>query len=158
LNLPTRISFGLGALLALLSALLSGCGAVRQPAGRGEAAIRPFAVTGRQGRVFIRGDIHSEEEEVGEEGRETEEEGQFFEEGVEYSLDGYIYHPRLLDWDAQLRMSLTQDDFEINDRDFDSDGTLLAYSLAAALLKEKPVSMRAFASETDDVLAREFAG
>ncbi|MFW6189156.1 MAG: hypothetical protein ACOC7T_01875 [Planctomycetota bacterium] len=147
-------AIGLAGLLCVTALL--GCASRQGPDG-GAAPIAPFRVTSTDTSLFLRGEIRDEEEEVGSTGQTSTEEETFFEEGIDYATSGYIYHPNLIDWDADFRFSLAQQDLEIDDRDFDTEGTLLGFSLAAAILQEKPVSGRVFASDTEDVLAREFA-
>jgi hypothetical protein len=122
----------------------------------GSTPIRPFAVTDVGGEVFIEGTSGRHDEATGP-GVETEEDDLFLEEGVEVRSQGYAYHPNLLEWTADLRVGLSQERITVNDGNRDSDGDLLGYNLTGLFLKEKPVSVHAFASRSDEFIHRDFA-
>ncbi|MFO8015056.1 MAG: hypothetical protein R6X20_17350 [Phycisphaerae bacterium] len=137
---------------AAAAALLGGAGMVSAQS----TPIRPLAVTGTGGEVFIEGTSGSHDETTGP-GVETQEEDLFLEEGVEVRSEGYAYHPNLLDWTADLRLGFTQERITVDDTDRDSDGDLLGYNLTGLLLKEKPVSVRGFAARSEEIIHRDFA-
>ena len=112
-------------------------------------------MTERHGEVFINGDVRSEQETRS--GFKTKENDQFFEEGINYFLKGYAYHPNLVAWDAQFRLGLSQQRMDINGNRFDTNGDLLGYTLSALLLQKRPLSVRLTASDNDEFLQRSFA-
>ncbi len=117
--------------------------------------IKALAVTERHGQAFINGDVRSEQETRA--GSKTTEDDKFFEEGIDYFLKGYAYHPNLVAWDAQFRLGLSQQRMDINGDSFDTNGNLLGYTLSALLLQQKPISVRLAASDNDEFLQRSFA-
>ena len=125
--------------------------------GQQRDPIRPFAMVPIKGEAFLRGEFQLEDEESTPSGFETRERDIFFEEGLDLYTHGYFYHPNLIEWDASVRLGLQQQWIDINDEDFDSDGNIVGYNLSAIFLKEKPVSLRGFASQTQDFLDRDFA-
>lgn len=107
------------------------------------------------GKLYLETQYRQETEERS--GISVDETDLFMEEGVELSTQGYYFHPNLLDFSADLRLGLTQQRLSVADRDFDSDGTLLGYSLNAAILQKKAVSGRVFARMSDRYISRAFA-
>jgi hypothetical protein len=117
--------------------------------------IQNVNITDIGGDVFILGHYRQDDETRGN--TSTNETDFFIEEGVDLNLGGYFYHPNLVDWNASVRLGLTQQRIGINEDDFDSDGTILGYNFAGIVLKEKPVSLRLFASKSDEFINRSFA-
>jgi hypothetical protein len=135
-------------------ALAAGC-ARQAPAVRRTYPVQAVAITQTRGAAFIHGDVRSENESRGS--TKTKESDSFFEEGIDYSLKGYIYHPNLVSLDAQFRLGLTQQSVDINGDSRDTNGNLLGYAITALLLQQKPVSVRLAASNSDEFLQRSFA-
>jgi len=125
--------------------------------GQQRYPIRRFAMVPIKGDVFLRGEFQLDDEKSSPSGFETKERDIFFEEGFNLYSHGYFYHPNLIKWDASVQLGLQQQSIDVNDEDFDSDGTVVGYNLSAIFLKEKPVSLRGFASQTQDFLDRDFA-
>ncbi len=134
--------------------LAAGC-AQQAPFARRTYPIKTLAVTDRHARAFVNGDVRSEQEKRA--GVKTTESDSFFEEGIDYFLKGYAYHPNLVDWNAQFRLGLSQQTTKINSRSYDTNGNLLGYTLSALLLQQKPLSVRLTASDNDEYLQRSFA-
>lgn len=118
--------------------------------------IRAFVMYPIKGEAFLRGEFRLEDEQNTGSGFDSREEDLFFEEGLELRSGGYFYHPNLIEFDATLRLGLEQQRIDINDQDYDSEGTIIGYDLSAIILREKPISLRAFASATQDFLDRDF--
>ncbi|KKN87884.1 hypothetical protein LCGC14_0254150 [marine sediment metagenome] len=85
----------------------------------------------------------------------TTEDELIFEEGIELSVEGYIYHPYLLEWRLGLDLAKTQETITLNDLETKTNGDLRGYDISALLLQEKPVSLRLFASQTEDLRDRD---
>ncbi len=122
---------------------------------RGEP-IENMNITGLEGDLLITSHYRTDHE-TSANGRVTDEKDRFFREEVALRSTGYFYHPNLIDWNAGLRLGLTQQSIEINDDSFDSDGTITGYNLSALFLKEKPVSVRAYTSRNQEFIDRSFA-
>ncbi len=120
------------------------------------APIQPMNITGFEGDLLFTGHYRIDEETSGN-GQVTEEKDIFFREELGLRSSGYFYHPNLVDWSAGLRLGLTQQRIDINNESYDSDGDIFGYNLNALFLKEKPVSVRAYARKTDDFIDRSFA-
>ena len=119
------------------------------------APIKPVALLDWGGNWYLRGSIDGSERTQGN--TVTTEEQKLFEEGVELNSRGYIYHPNLVDWTASLRMGLSQEWMLLNDTDRKTNGTLLGYNLSSTFLKEKLVSVRAFANQSQSIRDQSFA-
>ncbi len=119
------------------------------------APIRNFQVTSIQGEAYVETEYRSREE-TSRAGTQTRDRELFFEEGIELDMRSYIYHPNLLDLSTTLRLGFDQQLREVNGEDRNGSGTLVGYDLSALVLREKPVSLFAFASRTDDIISRDF--
>ena len=120
------------------------------------APIQPLNITGFEGDLLFTGHYRVDEETSGN-GQVTDEKDLFFREELGLRSSGYFYHPNLVDWTAGIRLGLTQQRIDINDESYDSDGDIFGYNLNALFLKEKPVSVRAYARKSDDFIDRSFA-
>lgn len=120
------------------------------------APIQPMNITGLEGDLLLTGHYRSDKETSGN-GQVTDEKDLFFREELGLRSTGYFYHPNLIDWNAGIRLGLTQQRIDINDESFDSDGDITGYNLSALFLKEKPVSMRAYTRKSEDFIDRSFA-
>ncbi len=120
------------------------------------APIQAMNVTGLEGDLLFTGHYRIDEE-TRSDGRVTDEKEQFFREELGLRSTGYLYHPNLIDWNAGLRLGLSQQRIDINDESFDSDGDITGYNLSALLFKEKPISMRAYTRKSEDFIDRSFA-
>lgn len=120
------------------------------------APIENMNITGLEGDLLLTGNYRNDHE-TRENGQVTDEKDLFFREEVGLRSTGYFYHPNLIDWNAGLRLGLTQQRIDINDDSFDSNGTITGYNLSALLLKEKPVSVRAYTARSQEFIDRSFA-
>ncbi len=121
------------------------------------APIQNLNITGLEGDLLLTGHYRKDHETRASSGQVTDEKDVFFREELGLRSRGYFYHPNLLEWNAGLRLGLTQQTIDINDDSFDSDGTITGYNLSGLLLREKPVSVRAYASKSDEFIDRSFA-
>lgn len=124
--------------------------------GQRAAPIENMNITGLEGDLLLTSHYRSDHETRAN-GQVTDETDVFFREEVGLRSTGYFYHPNLVDWNAGLRLGLTQQSIDINDESFDSDGTITGYNLSALFLKEKPVSVRAYTSRNQEFIDRSFA-
>ncbi len=142
-------------LVPLLALWAGGCAQpTPQQMRRGRRRPRLFRITDIGAEVFIEGEYDSEETTTTR-GAKSEEKGLVLREGIDTDLAGFIYDPRLLLWTAGLGFSFAQERTEINGVDRDSDGTLNNYDISALILKEKPVALRLWASQTENLLDRD---
>lgn len=118
--------------------------------------IAPLRIIDYGGDLYVRGDVRRETETVSGSSTSTNERDSFFEEGLDLRGAGYVYHPNLLDWDASVQLGLNQERITIDENSRNTRGTLSGYSFTGVVLKEKPVSLRLFASQRSSVLARDF--
>lgn len=130
------------------------------PAAAGQAAqrvpVQALGLTETGGEIFLRGSF-KDETQTAADGTQTTETEKFFEEVLELRSKGYVYHPNLLDWFADLRLGLTQEMININQQSQNSNGNLLGYNVAGLFLREKPVSFSAFSSRNQQFISRDFA-
>ena len=108
-----------------------------------------------KGELFAEGRYRSDDETRS--GRASTETDTFLEEGMKLNLDGYIYHPNMIDWYARLQLGLSQQEVELDDGQRKSDGTATGYNFSAKVLKDKPVSLRLFGAMSDRQVDRDFA-
>ena len=122
------------------------------------APIRAFAITDFDGELYAEGEIRTNEQTTETATGETtiEEEEWLFEEGIELSTEGYFYHPNFVDWRLGFRLAATQEEVRIDEEEFKTRGTLKGYDVSTTFLKEKPLSLRLFASKTDSLRDRDF--
>ncbi len=121
------------------------------------APIQSINIVDIGGDLLFEGHYRKDHETRGASGLTTDEKDLFFREQIELRLGGYSYHPNLFDWDAALRLGVSQQRIDINQDSFDSDGTIVGYNLSGILLKEKPVSVRVYASKAEEFIDRSFA-
>ncbi len=124
--------------------------------GQRSAPIQAVNITGLEGDLLLSGH-YRKDHETRVTGLVTDEKDLFFREELGLRVSGYNYHPNLFEWQAGLRLGLTQQRIDINDDSFDSDGTITGYNLSGLLFKEKPVSVRAYASKSEEFIDRSFA-
>jgi len=83
-----------------------------------------------------------------------------FDETVSLHMDGYAWDPRIVRWDALLRIGAAQEDsheeFGNVDRDDRDSGELLEYDVSLDLLPGRPVSGHIYARQARDRLPRRF--
>lgn len=124
--------------------------------GQRAAPIENMNITGLEGDLLLTSHYRNDHETRAN-GQVTDEKDVFFREEVGLRSTGYFYHPNLIDWNAGLRLGLTQQSIDINDDSFDSNGTITGYNLSALLFKEKPVSVRAYTARNQEFIDRSFA-
>ncbi len=122
-----------------------------------QVPVRPFQVVQWGGDIFVIGQYRQDTDTRGTPPQTTVSTDSFYNEGVDLKGQGYIYHPNLIDWNASVRLGLSQQDIQAGDTSTNSDGTILGYSLGALFLKEKPISFRVYASMDQNNLNRSFA-
>ncbi|MBN1475535.1 hypothetical protein JXA47_02160 [Candidatus Sumerlaeota bacterium] len=138
-----------GALLAL--ALAQGIAAQNHRDLR-RVEPQPFAVTdwgGELGFEFI----WRREEQTSDRGNDFSRELRRFEECIELTAEGFVYHPLFIEYDALVRFGLLQHRFEADPGDSGSDNLFLnEYDITVRVLQEKPVSLRVRSQRRDDVV------
>lgn len=138
--------------LSMLSMHVFACALYAQRA----APIQALNITGLEGDLMLDGHYRNDEQTLGS-GRVSTDTDSFLREELGLQSNGYFYHPNLVDWNASVRLGLSQQRIEIDGEKYDSDGDVTGYNLSALLLKEKPVSARVYARKTDDFIDRSFA-
>ncbi len=104
--------------------------------------IQPVGIVDIGGGIFITGDFSKEESLLSSSAAETTEEEAFFTEGVKLTTDGYFYHPKFFDWNANFNLGFDQQQIDINNESFNSTGTIGGYNLSALILKDKALSLQ----------------
>jgi len=117
--------------------------------------IKPVGLLDWGGNLYLRASVDGKERT--QDGVVSTDEQRVFEEGVELDTRGYIYHPNLVDWNAAIRMGLSQEWLMLNDANRKTNGTLLGYNLSSTFLREKPVSVRVFANQSQSIRDQSFA-
>jgi len=83
-----------------------------------------------------------------------------FDESVNLHLDGHLWDPRIIRWDASMRLGLAQEDsreeFNGVGRDDRDSGALVEYDLALDFLPDRPFSGHAYARRARDRIPRRF--
>ena len=137
----------------VVTVLLVGTGLTPAVAQR-QAPIRAVGIQKPRGSIFVRGQLEKDNRKSGDvTSRET---FWMFQEGVETRINGYVYHPNLMDWQADLRFGLHQEQTEIDGQKLPADTTLLGFDLRGLFLKKKPLSMRIFAKHDESRRDRDF--
>ncbi len=121
-----------------------------------ETPIRTLALTETGGDLYFQGSVKTIRETAAD-GTKTTESEQFFEETLDLSGKGYIYHPNLLEWSGSLQLGLIQELLAINQVNDRSKGNVLGYNLSALVLREQPVSFSLFSSRSQQFIDRDFA-
>jgi len=129
-----------------------------EQSGQGPAPKRPrkFTVQDLSGEVFISADMRRDNEKVGS-SPTTHETDNFYEEGITLRAHGHGLRPSILEWSGQVSLGMKHERRYATHRDNEDNAELIAYELKALFLKQKPVSLRAFASQSRDLLNQEFA-
>lgn len=83
-----------------------------------------------------------------------------FDESVSLRLDGHLWDPRLVRWNAFMQLGLAQEDsreeFNGVGRDDRDSGVLLEYDISLDLLPERPLSGQVYARQSRDRIPRRF--
>lgn len=117
--------------------------------------IRPVALRKIDGNLFVKGEANTSTRTTPT--SESTEEERIFEEGIEVNSDMYFYHPNLVELLADLRLGASQQLIVVDENESKTNGTLQGYNVTGLFLKEKPVTFRAFASQTESLRDRDFA-
>jgi len=127
--------------------------------GRGhpDFPVQPFAVVEWGGDVFIIAKDRQDSDTRGTPATTTKTADLFCNEGVDLKAQGYLYHPNLVDWNANIRLGLSQQNTSTGDISNNTNGTILGFDLSTFILKEKPVSFRVYANMNQSTLDRSFA-
>jgi hypothetical protein len=144
---------GAGRRLIALAVLLTVPGlAAQRGADLRSAPTEPFALTDWGGRVGFES-VFRHEEQTSEGGGEFERDLTRFEEYVEFTGEGYIYHPLFISHESRVRLGLLQQEFDSDPGESDSFNDLLQeYDLSLLFFREKPVSTRLWGQRRDDVV------
>ena len=94
-------------------------------------------------------------------GGETRVTDGIFSQTLELETEGYVFHPKLVEFAMSGLIGFTQEEYEEEDeeenRSSTGRGDLLEFDLAADILREKLFPIRAYASRRDQVVPRRFA-
>lgn len=148
------VAFALG--LMALSASAQPAGRRGFGAGRRRDLHRiepqPFAVTDWGGRLGVEA-VHRRERQTSDRGSEFERRLRRFEEYIELTGHGFVYHPLFMDWRGRVRLGLLQQRF---DSDLEGEESihdvLQEYDATALFLQEKPVRLQLHARRSDDIV------
>ena len=115
-----------------------------------------FKVEQVSGELFFSADLRRDNEKIGSDGT-VHETDNFYEEGVKLRANGHALSPSILEWSGEVSLGMKQERRYVSHHDNESDAGLLGYDVNTVFFKEKPVSLRAFASDSRNLLNQEFA-
>ncbi len=121
---------------------------------RKKVPIRLWAMQNLDGELYLRSRLVRDKQAGGN--VTTRQSELTFEEGLDLDATGYVYHPNLLSWDIGFKVGSRQERLKIDREKSSGDGLVLGYDVTALLLKEKPLSFRAFAKQRQDHRDRGF--
>ncbi len=107
-----------------------------------------------RGHFFLKGRMETGNQTLGS--SNVQEQLTRFEEGVELSTDGYIYHPNLLDFTTMLRLGASQGQHSAGGGGSVDNGVLTGLDFSGMLFKKKRVSARIFAGQSQSVRDQDF--
>ena len=116
--------------------------------------VAPFRITEQEGEWGLQFYYLTEQEKSG--GTSVSFSNRTFEEYISYRLKGYVYHPRLLEFDASFKLGLVQQSIAnsgLGDNNIPhgaSNTYLDAYNIYLTILKDHPVSFSVFANHSRD--------
>jgi len=139
--------------VVLAAALLAPVAAAR--AAR-PTPIQPLGITQFGGDLLINGNMQTQSQTAPDKTVTTESEN-FFDETLSIHGSGYIYHPNLLEWFGDVRGGLVQQSITVNGQTSAGPGQVKGYNISGIFLREKPVSVTLFSSDTSSVINRDFA-
>ena len=137
-----------------MAAALAAPGAAARAAG--PTPIRPLGITQFGGDLLINGNMHTQSQTTPDKKVTTESEN-FFEETLSIRTSGYVYHPNLLEWFADVRGGLVQQSITVNNQTTAGPGQVKGYNISGTFLREKPLSLMLFSSDASSVINRDFA-
>jgi hypothetical protein len=114
-----------------------------------EWPVKPFAITERSGEIGFEADYLSETQKV-DGGDSLEFSNRSLQEYLLYRLNGYVYHPRLVDFRTRFKIGLLQQSIDRTggsfegDDNFDSDTFIHGYDIYLNFLKEHPLSLMVY--------------
>jgi len=146
-------------LAALLASLLPGC-RIGSDAKRQEPGTVGFEVTG--GRIDVQGLFARSRDENKPDGPNYWSQESMARESVGVDTDGYVYHPNLAEYSADVTVGLVQERFRSNfpEPTFQpdkTDGNLLQFDVQLNLLKIKPYPGRLYARRYEALEPRPFS-
>lgn len=138
------------------AALLLLAGLVTLPAQRArdlrQIEPRPFGLTHWGGRLGVEA-VYRTEDQTSDGGSDFHRELRRFEEYIELTGEGFVYHPLFMDWRGQVRLGLLQQRYETDAGDGENVHDLLQeYDFDAIFFQEKPVRILVNARRRDDVV------
>lgn len=121
----------------------------RQRLAERNAPVKPLQINRQSGEAGF--EFHYLSEKQSRKGSsETKLSNRTFQEYLIYRMRGYVYHPRLLDFNAQVKLGLMQQSVDRSGNDdehFSSNSTIGGYDLYLHFLKEHPLSFSLFANK-----------
>ena len=139
--------------VAMAAALLAPGAAAR---AAGTTPIQPLGITQFGGDLLIDGNMQKQSQTAPDKTVTTESEN-FFEETLSIRGAGYVYHPNLLEWYGDVRGGLVQESITTNNQTSAGPGTIKGYNISGMFLREKPVTLTLFSSDTSSIISRDFA-
>jgi hypothetical protein len=118
--------------------------------------IQPLGITQFGGDLLINGNMQTQSQTAADKKVTTESES-FFDETLSINSAGYIYHPNLLEWFGGIRGGFVQQSITVNDQTTVGPGQVKGYNISGTFLREKPVSVMLFSSDTRSFINRDFA-
>jgi hypothetical protein len=113
---------------------------------------QPFALMDWGGRLGFE-TVWRRERQTSDEGNEFERRLRRFEEYIELTGHGFVYHPLFMDWQGRVRLGLLQQSFHSDaGRSESVNDVLREYDFTALFFQEKPVRLRLHASRRDDIV------
>ncbi|MCC6680320.1 MAG: hypothetical protein IT445_05395 [Phycisphaeraceae bacterium] len=137
--------------------MLTGALAVVPAGAQDQTPIAPVGIQSVGGELFIEDTYREDHETRGRFQTKSDDTDLLLREGIRLLVDGYSYHPNLIDWYADLRFGLMHQQTTLLGEDRRSEGFLTGYDLQAHILKQKPVSFRAYATRDERFEDRSFA-
>jgi hypothetical protein len=152
-----RLAAPLAMLIGLICALAPPASPAREPV----APVRNFAVTERSGEVGFEYDYLSETQQR-DDADELKYTNHTMQEYLLYRVNGYVYHPRFLDYRTRFKIGLLQQSIDraggLDAGDGDGkDATLWGYNIYLHFLKEHPLSLLLIASRERDAIIELFS-
>lgn len=137
----------------MAAALLAPAAAVR---AKDKTPIQPLGITQFGGDLLLRGNLRNRTQKSPDARQDTESE-KFFEETLSFKGAGYLYHPNLLEWFADIRGGLVQESITVNNQTSAGPGQIRGHNISGLFLREKPVSAMLFTSDMRQIINRDFA-
>ena len=111
--------------------------------------VRPLAITERSGEIGFES-LYTSEEQKRDGSDSLKMSNTSFQEYLLYRLNGYVYHPRFLDFRTQIKLGLLQQSIErtggLDNDSFGSNTALYGYDIYVNLFKDHPLSALLYAN------------